>query len=247
MVATSTAPVVEVAVVDPDHVGVGLQRPLQLTLVVDLDQAVEVEAARLLVERAQLGVVERADDQQHRVGAVDRRLVELVGVDDEVLAQDRQVAGGPGGAQVLERAAEVGLVGEHRERRGAAALVGADLVRDGRASADISPALGERRLNSAISERPGRTSASLKGRSSPRPCSCDSRSACGTWRRRSSTPSRAAEMSCSIIPTGPRKPSRRRRRLPRSSRSSKISASPESIASAALPTPASRLSATPPT
>ena len=75
-------------------------------------------------------VVEGADDQQHRVGAVDRRLVELVGVDDEVLAQDRQVAGGAGGAQVLERAAEVALVGEHRERRRAAALVGADLLGD---------------------------------------------------------------------------------------------------------------------
>ena len=96
----------------------------------DLDQAVEVEAARLVVELAQLVVVEGADDQQHRVGAVDRRLVELVGVDDEVLAQDRQVAGGAGRAQVLERAAEVALVGEHRERRRAAALVGADLLGD---------------------------------------------------------------------------------------------------------------------
>ena len=90
-----------------------------------------------------------------------------------------RLAGGAGGAQVLERAAEMGLVGEHRERGGAAALVGADLLGDGRASAEISPALGERRLNSAISERPGRTSASLKGRSSPRPGSRDSRSACG--------------------------------------------------------------------
>ncbi len=38
---------VEVAVVDPDHVGIELQGPLELALVVDLDQAVEVEAARL--------------------------------------------------------------------------------------------------------------------------------------------------------------------------------------------------------
>ena len=125
-------PVVEVAVVDPDHLGVGLQRPLQLALVVDLDQAVEVERARLVVERAQVLVVEGADDQQHRVGAVHRRLVELVGVDDEVLADDRQAAGGAGRAQVLQRAAEVRLVGEHRERRRAAALVGADLGGDGR-------------------------------------------------------------------------------------------------------------------
>ena len=41
-----------------------------------------------------------------------------------------RLAGGAGRAQVLERAAEVGLVGEDRERRGAAALVGADLLGD---------------------------------------------------------------------------------------------------------------------
>ena len=41
-----------------------------------------------------------------------------------------RLAGGAGGAQVLERAAEVGLVGEDRERGGAAALVGADLLGD---------------------------------------------------------------------------------------------------------------------
>ncbi len=65
------------------------------SLVVDLDQAVEVEPAGLLVQRRQQLASSRArDDQQHGVGAVDRRLVELVGVDDEVLAQDRQVAGG---------------------------------------------------------------------------------------------------------------------------------------------------------
>ena len=102
--------------------------PLELGGVVDLDQAVEVEFARLVLDRAQLLVVERADDQQHRVGPVDSRLVELVGVDDEVLAEDRQVAGLTGGAEVLERAAEAPLLGQDRERGGAAALVGPDLL-----------------------------------------------------------------------------------------------------------------------
>ena len=74
----------------------------------DLDEDVEVEAERLAVQEREVVVVERGDDQQDRVGAGHRRLVDLVGVDDEVLAQDRQRAGRARLAQVVERAAEVG-------------------------------------------------------------------------------------------------------------------------------------------
>ena len=73
----------------------------------DLDEHVEVERERLAVQRGQVVVVERGDDEQDRVGAGHRRLVHLVGVDDEVLAQDRQRAGRARLAQVVERAAEV--------------------------------------------------------------------------------------------------------------------------------------------
>ena len=89
----STREVGQVAVVDADHVGVELERDLELALVVDLDEHVEVERARLARAGASSSSrLERGDDQQDRVGAGGRRLVELVGVDDEVLAQDRQVA-----------------------------------------------------------------------------------------------------------------------------------------------------------
>src|SRR4029077_12524857 len=96
-------------------------------------------------------------------GAVDRRLVELIAIDDEVLADDRQAAGSPGGAQVLERAAEVRLVGQDRERGGAAALVGADLAIDGRRGGDLTGAgraalelgdQGEARAHQRLVERP---------------------------------------------------------------------------------------------
>jgi hypothetical protein len=123
-------------------------------LVVDLDQAVEVQPAGLSVELRQAPVVEDASYQQHRVGPVHRRLVELVGIDDEVLAQDRQVAGVAGGAQVLERPAEVALVGEHRERRRAAALVGAHLGRDGSRGGDI-PGAGRAALELGDQREPG--------------------------------------------------------------------------------------------
>ena len=76
-----------------------LERALEVLLVVDLDQAVEVERRGLVPEQLQVLVGERRDDQQHRVGAGERRLPELVGVDDEVLAQDRQRGGGAGRAR----------------------------------------------------------------------------------------------------------------------------------------------------
>ncbi len=80
----------QVAVVDADHVDVELERDLEILLVVDLDERVEIEGLRLVVEVRQLIRIERGDDQQDGVGAEDRRFEELVGVDDEVLAKDRQ-------------------------------------------------------------------------------------------------------------------------------------------------------------
>ena len=79
------------------------------------------------MQRTQVLVAQRGGDQQHRVGSVNRRLVELVGVDDEVLADDRQIAGGARGAQVGQRASEVWFVGQHREGSRSATLVGGDV------------------------------------------------------------------------------------------------------------------------
>ena len=74
------------------------------------------------------------------------------------------VDGGAGLAQVVERAGEVERLGEDGERRGAAALVGAHDVGHLASPSRIGPADGERRLCSAISETPGRVSASENGR-----------------------------------------------------------------------------------
>src|SRR5947209_15416755 len=49
------AEVGEVAVVDADDLGLDVQRALELVLVVDLDEHVEVDPPRLLVQRAQVG------------------------------------------------------------------------------------------------------------------------------------------------------------------------------------------------
>src|SRR5207237_459103 len=62
-------------------------------------------------------------DQEHGVGAGRPRLVQLVLIDDEVLAQDRQSARPAGEAQILERAIEMRRLGQHRQRTRAATLV----------------------------------------------------------------------------------------------------------------------------
>ena len=89
----------QVAVVDAEDVGLDVERHLQLALAVDLHERVEVERPRLAQQLEEVVGIERGDDQQDRVGPRGRRLVELVGVDDEVLAQHRQVASRPARAR----------------------------------------------------------------------------------------------------------------------------------------------------
>ena len=78
------------------------------------------EPAGLVVQTAQLVVVQRRDDQQHQVGAGGAGLDHLVAVDDEVLAQHGYVDRGPDRAQVVEAAAEPALLGQDAHRGGSA-------------------------------------------------------------------------------------------------------------------------------
>ena len=71
------------------------------------------------------GGAEHRDDEEHSVRARGARLGHLQRVDDEVLAENRQRDRVAGGDEVVERPAEGGAVGEHRERRGAGGGVSA--------------------------------------------------------------------------------------------------------------------------
>ena len=115
----------QVPVVDADEGGVDGERPVQLLLVVHLHQHVHVQVRGEPGELAQLRVAERRDDEEHAVGPDGAGLVHLVFVDDEVLAQDRETAGGPGGDEVFVGALEELAVGQHREARSPARLVAA--------------------------------------------------------------------------------------------------------------------------
>src|SRR5690606_20604609 len=120
----------QVAVVHPQQRGAAgdgrqPQRALELGGVVHLHQHVHAALQRLRREVAQPRVVQAGHDQQHAVGAEHARLVDLPGVDDEVLAQDRQRAGRACLLQVGVGALEEVDVGQHREAGGAAGLVAA--------------------------------------------------------------------------------------------------------------------------
>src|SRR5882672_2388085 len=121
---------VQVAIVDADDGRVRVERRFELPLAVDLDQRGELEL--LAGERdivAQLDLVEDADDEQGGVGQHDARLVELVLVDDEVLAEDGEASGIADGAEVVDGALEELLVGEDGDGARAALAVGDRLLR----------------------------------------------------------------------------------------------------------------------
>ena len=111
------------------------------------------EVAGRREHRGQLDVGQAGRDQQHGVGARGARLDDLGGIDQEVLPQDRDAPRRReprGGRPASRRSA---WLGEHRDDRGPARVVGARLEhRVGVARS--RPADGEARLTSAITATP---------------------------------------------------------------------------------------------
>ncbi len=103
----------QIAVVDADERRVERQRPRQFGAVVHFNQHGQTKTQRVSFQIVQLGVVERGDDKQNRVGADGARFGDLPAVDDEVLADHRQVAGGTRGLQVGVGTLKVIDVGQH--------------------------------------------------------------------------------------------------------------------------------------
>ena len=155
------AEVLEVAVVDADHVGVDARaRPRAPRRATPPRSRRGRGRRRARRASRELLRAQRAHHEQHGVGAGGLGLVELVGVDREVLAQDRQLGGRARLAQVGERAAEVRLLGEHRHGRRAAALVGAHDLGAAGALAD--------RARPTASGACARRSATCRGATAPR-------------------------------------------------------------------------------
>ena len=100
-----------------------------------LDQRLQPEVARLGDELGEARRRVEDREQQHEVGAGGAEEVELPGIDDEVLGEDRDGDRGTDRAQVVDRAAEPVRLAQDRDRRGAAGGVragaGDDVVRRG--------------------------------------------------------------------------------------------------------------------
>ncbi len=90
-----------------------------------LDQHVEPDATRQIFKIAGFVVGEGGHDQQNAIGADGAAFMHLPGVEDEILAQDRQADGGARGFEMRHGALEIRAVGQHREANRTAVLIGA--------------------------------------------------------------------------------------------------------------------------
>ena len=111
----------QVAVVDPQDLGLLLEGCLDLALVVDLHETLEPEALCDLHQLPQQRPRQHGHDEQDGVGAMGPCLEDLVRVKDELLAEYRDRLGSGHSVhtlQVLDAALEVVDVGEDRYGRG---------------------------------------------------------------------------------------------------------------------------------
>ena len=88
----------QVAVVDAEQLRFKRERALEFAPVVDFHQHIQTQLAGQLREVRQLRRIQGGDDEQQAVRCQGARLVDLIGIDDEVFAQRRQAAGGAGAA-----------------------------------------------------------------------------------------------------------------------------------------------------
>ena len=170
----STSSVRRLRLLTPTISAPAVERALELVDVVDLDERGQAQcAAASDAARRSSRVGERRDDQQHGVGAVRARLEQLILVDDEVLAEQRQrdgVAHARAGDRARRRRTSARSGPTSRPRRHARRP---SQSRPGRSRARSTPRDGERRLHSAMTlMRSARATA-------PR----ETRAPCGTPRR----------------------------------------------------------------
>ena len=80
----------------------------------DLGQYIEAERAGTGVKFAQQRIGQDPYDEQHGIGTQQHTLIELIGIDDKVLAQNRETDRVACGTQVIRRSFKKGFICEHR-------------------------------------------------------------------------------------------------------------------------------------
>ena len=114
---------VQIPLVDAHQLSADPDGPLELGLVVDLHESRHAELDGEPVQLRQLRSLENGHDEQHGIRAHDPGVEDVVRRDGEILAEHRQVDGGPGRLKIFWAAAEVGTVGKHRQAGRAARRV----------------------------------------------------------------------------------------------------------------------------
>ena len=120
------AQIPQVAVVDANDLGAQFDGTLEFSLGTDLGEHAHLQGCGYCGQLTVLLVIQHRQHQQYRIGLMMARQVDLVGIDDEVLAQHRyaDLAAYPG--QKGEVALEILLVGQYRNGRGVAAVDAGD-------------------------------------------------------------------------------------------------------------------------
>ena len=113
----------QVAVVEPDKAGTGPQRPLQLALVVDLDERLQAQIRARVHQPRKAPSRVQDGQQQHDVGAGRAQERQLDLLDHEILGQDGYRDRRAHGPQVVDRPTEPVRLAQDRDRRRATDLV----------------------------------------------------------------------------------------------------------------------------
>ena len=79
----------QVAVIDADQSGAGIQGALQFWFIMHFDQRLHPQPFRFHAQAFQRGRVQERGNQQYGVRSRVTRLEDLIGIDDEILAQQR--------------------------------------------------------------------------------------------------------------------------------------------------------------
>ena len=113
----------QVTSVDADDRSAGLHRAQGFESRMRLHQRLHAERPGSFQQGHENVLLQRRDDQEHEVGAVSTRLVDLIRRDDKVLAQNRNIDGRAHCVKIRERTVEATLLGEHRDDRRSPGLV----------------------------------------------------------------------------------------------------------------------------
>ena len=115
----------QIAVVDADDGGTGVERAVEFGFVVNFDKGVQAGFAGHGKEEFQFLIAEDRDDEEDGIGAVFDRFENLERIDNEILAQNGEMNGVADGAHVIPGTLEKFFVGEDRDAARAGLFVGA--------------------------------------------------------------------------------------------------------------------------